>query len=107
MAVEFLLYCNHLNQYIFSYGFVFNLYMYSFNIAGCKWTLKQLRRYFHRAKIEDWLLWKKISSLIILTLFSHVSHIPPTVNCFEFFGFDVLIDSSLKPWLLEVLKLEL
>lgn len=30
---------------------------------------------------------------------------PPTINCFEFFGFDVLIDNTLRPWLLEVGKI--
>ncbi|RZC34710.1 tubulin polyglutamylase TTLL2, partial [Asbolus verrucosus] len=70
--------------------------------SGCKWTLRQLRRYFQQAGISDWLLWQRISSLVILTVLSHVNQIPPTVNCFEFFGFDVLIDSSLRPWLLEV-----
>lgn len=48
------------------------------------------------------MLWQKIASLVILTLLSYVSEIPATVNCFEFFGFDVLIDSCLRPWLLEV-----
>lgn len=70
--------------------------------SGCKWTLRQLRRYFQQAGIHDWLLWQQISSLVILTLLSHVSQVPPTLNCFEFFGFDVLIDENLKPWLLEV-----
>ncbi|XP_057667585.1 probable tubulin polyglutamylase TTLL2 isoform X1 [Diorhabda carinulata] len=70
--------------------------------SGCKWTLRQLRRYFQQAGILDWLLWQRITSLVILTVLSHVNQIPPTVNCFEFFGFDVLIDSSLRPWLLEV-----
>lgn len=37
-------------------------------------------------------------------MLSHIAQIPPTVNCFEFFGFDVLIDNSLRPWLLEVSK---
>ncbi|XP_030749524.1 probable tubulin polyglutamylase TTLL2 isoform X2 [Sitophilus oryzae] len=70
--------------------------------SGCKWTLRQLRRYFQQAGISDWSIWQRISSIVILTILSQVHQIPPTVNCFEFFGFDVLIDSSLRPWLLEV-----
>ncbi|XP_021917353.1 probable tubulin polyglutamylase TTLL2 isoform X2 [Zootermopsis nevadensis] len=69
---------------------------------GCKWSLKQLRHYFHQTKISDWLLWQRISSLVVLTVVSQLSGIPNTANCFEFYGFDVLIDSSLRPWLLEV-----
>ncbi|CAG9771181.1 unnamed protein product [Ceutorhynchus assimilis] len=70
--------------------------------SGCKWTLRQLRRYFQQASIADWLIWQKITSLVVLTIISQIHQIPPTVNCFEFFGFDVLIDNSLRPWLLEV-----
>ncbi|CAH0556489.1 unnamed protein product [Brassicogethes aeneus] len=70
--------------------------------SGCKWTFRQLRRYFQQAGIHDWLLWQRITSLVILTVLSHVNQIPKSINCFEFFGFDVLIDNSLKPWLLEV-----
>lgn len=47
-------------------------------------------------------MWQRITSLVILTVLSNVNQVPATVNCFEFFGFDVLIDSSLRPWLLEV-----
>jgi tubulin polyglutamylase TTLL2 len=71
-------------------------------VAGCKWSLQQLRRYFYQTKISDWLLWQRISSLVVLTVVSQLSGIPSTANCFEFYGFDVLIDSSLRPWLLEV-----
>ncbi|GJQ67511.1 hypothetical protein Trydic_g8328 [Trypoxylus dichotomus] len=70
--------------------------------SGCKWTLRQLRRYFQQIGVCDWLLWQKISVLIVLTLLSQAKYIPPSINCFEFFGVDVLIDNMLKPWLLEV-----
>ncbi|XP_046665565.1 probable tubulin polyglutamylase TTLL2 [Homalodisca vitripennis] len=70
--------------------------------AGCKWNLRQLRHYLHQAGLKDWLLWQRISSLVVLTVASQLHGIPPSNNCFEFYGFDVLIDSSLRPWLLEV-----
>lgn len=40
--------------------------------------------------------------MIVLTIASQLTKIPNTVNCFEFYGFDILIDSELKPWLIEV-----
>ncbi|XP_050309919.1 probable tubulin polyglutamylase TTLL2 [Anthonomus grandis grandis] len=70
--------------------------------SGCKWTLRQLRRYFQQASTSDWIIWQRITTIVILTILSQAHQIPPTVNCFEFFGFDILIDSSLRPWLLEV-----
>ncbi|KAJ1522927.1 hypothetical protein ONE63_002066 [Megalurothrips usitatus] len=70
--------------------------------AGCKWTLQQLRRHFHQARMPDWWLWQRISQLVVLTVLSQLRAVPRTANCFEFYGFDVLIDSAMRPWLLEV-----
>ncbi|XP_075233599.1 putative tubulin polyglutamylase TTLL2 [Lycorma delicatula] len=70
--------------------------------AGCKWSLKQLRHYFNQSGFDDWLLWQRISSLVVLTVISQLNNVPTTSNCFEFYGFDVLVDSTLRPWLLEV-----
>ncbi|XP_011872996.1 PREDICTED: probable tubulin polyglutamylase TTLL2 isoform X1 [Vollenhovia emeryi] len=70
--------------------------------AGCKWTFRQLRRYFEQSGYSDWILWQRISCLVTLTILSQAAGIPRSSNCFEFFGFDVLIDENLKPWLLEV-----
>ncbi|CAK9832164.1 Probable tubulin polyglutamylase TTLL2 [Anthophora retusa] len=70
--------------------------------SGCKWTFRQLRRYFEQAGYNDWFLWQRIACLVSLTILSQAASIPRSSNCFEFFGFDVLIDKNLKPWLLEV-----
>ncbi|XP_043592298.1 probable tubulin polyglutamylase TTLL2 isoform X2 [Bombus pyrosoma] len=70
--------------------------------SGCKWTFRQLRRYFEQAGYYDWFLWQRIACLVSLTILSQAASIPKSSNCFEFFGFDVLIDRNLKPWLLEV-----
>jgi tubulin polyglutamylase TTLL5 len=33
---------------------------------------------------------------------AYEDYVPYRNNCFELFGFDILIDSNLEPWLLEV-----
>ena len=50
--------------------------------------------------VED--LWSDIKEVCIKTLLSVESSIPSQPNSFELFGFDVIIDDNLRPWLLEV-----
>ena len=70
---------------------------------GCKWTLTQLRVYLDKHNIDGRLLWHRITSVIIITMLSQVQEMPSGCpNCFELFGFDILVDEKLKPWLLEV-----
>ena len=70
--------------------------------SGCKWTITQLRHYFRQENINDRALWLKIINIIILTLIMQHSQVPPAENCYELYGFDIIIDENLKPWLLEV-----
>ena len=60
---------------------------------------------------DDVLLFKKIEDCIIKTVVSCESVInnatdmycpAKSANCIEMFGFDILIDQYLEPWLLEV-----
>ncbi|XP_071955271.1 probable tubulin polyglutamylase TTLL2 [Antedon mediterranea] len=69
---------------------------------GCKWSFATLRNYFHQQNIEGSVIWKRISNIVIYTILAQTTSVPKVSNCFELFGFDILIDNTLKPWLLEV-----
>ena len=55
------------------------------------------------------LVWSRIYDVILKSLMAVDSHIsaalkkmPHKNNCFELLGFDILLDSDMKPWLMEV-----
>ncbi|KAM3717069.1 Tubulin polyglutamylase ttll-5 [Dirofilaria immitis] len=77
---------------------------------GHKWTLGALLRKLQHNGIDTNLLMVRVEDVVLKTLFSVQGQIAAASKnvvayskcCFELFGFDVLIDTDLKPWLLEV-----
>lgn len=61
-------------------------------------------------RIDDKSIWVEIDDLIIKTIISVEPQIvsavsmfvPHRQNCFEVLGFDILLDDTMHPWLLEV-----
>ena len=71
---------------------------------GCKWNINRLRVYLTATigylKTNE--LFIAIEQVILLSLFAVQHKIIQSSNCFELFGYDILIDSHYKPWLIEV-----
>eukprot|EP00042_Codosiga_hollandica_P037569 m.297739 g.297739 ORF g.297739 m.297739 type:complete len:513 (-) comp55170_c0_seq2:49-1587(-) len=73
--------------------------------ASCKWSFGQLRTFFSSRRIADQPVWSRINELVMLTLLAWASTLEdpaPQRQCFELFGFDVMVDENLRPWLIEV-----
>lgn len=78
--------------------------------VGHKWTFSALLRHLKNQGCDTSELMLNIEDVIIKSIFSCSQSIvsacrmfvPHSNNCFELYGFDILIDNTLKPWLLEI-----
>lgn len=71
--------------------------------GGNKVKLSWLLRRLEGQGIDTKQLWRRIKELCLKTLLVVDGSIPPQPNCFEIFGFDVILtDDDLKPLLIEV-----
>ncbi|KAJ8350731.1 hypothetical protein SKAU_G00258610 [Synaphobranchus kaupii] len=77
---------------------------------GHKWALKALWQYLVRKGVNTTQIWDKIKDIVIKTIIvadPYVNkliqtHVRSAYSCHELFGFDIMLDENLKPWLLEV-----
>ncbi|KAL1495715.1 hypothetical protein AB1Y20_016578 [Prymnesium parvum] len=71
---------------------------------GGKWSLKNLRQYLEgtRGTAAAATLMEEIGWIIVHSLKACQNVIINDKHCFECYGFDIMIDNKLKPWLLEV-----
>jgi tubulin polyglutamylase TTLL5 len=72
------------------------------DLGGTKCTFSQLRERLASAGVDVETLWTRIVDVVLRSLHAVHDAIPANPNAFELFGYDVLVDESLKPWLIEV-----
>lgn len=75
-----------------------------YTTSGCKWGLRSLRLFLISTygEAETNRCFGDIQQVILRTLQSVQKIMINDKHCFELYGFDILLDDRLKPWLLEV-----
>ncbi|KAJ3331998.1 Tubulin polyglutamylase ttll4 [Blyttiomyces sp. JEL0837] len=81
-----------------------------YSTAGSKWSLELLEEYLRLQGVDFSKIMENIKFIIVSTIIStHTSNasgsrlfVPNSSSCYELFGFDILLDNQLKPWLMEV-----
>jgi len=71
---------------------------------GGKWSLENLRLFLESARGAEATarLWRELDAVILKSLRAVQNVMHNDAHCFELYGYDMLIDASLKPWLIEV-----
>ncbi|NXU49422.1 TTLL4 polyglutamylase, partial [Turnix velox] len=77
---------------------------------GHKWALTALWSYLSQKGVNSEAIWEKIKDIVIKTIIASEPYVNSLVKmyvrrpycCHELFGFDVMLDENLKPWILEV-----
>ena len=77
---------------------------YNASVCDLKWPLHKLRRHIRStfdARVEE-ACFKEIECMIKLSCDAVKSSMIRDERCFELYGYDVMLDEHLKPWLIEV-----
>uniref|UniRef100_H2T511 Tubulin tyrosine ligase like 4 n=1 Tax=Takifugu rubripes TaxID=31033 RepID=H2T511_TAKRU len=77
---------------------------------GHKWALKALWEYLGSRGVNTTLIWEKIKDIVVKTIIASEPYVLSLMkinvespySCHELFGFDIMLDENLKPWILEV-----
>lgn len=78
--------------------------------SGFKWSFSAMQQHFKEEGIDVNLMWSKIYDVIIKSLVSIEDITKNQIkkssigrnNCYELFGYDILMDNYMSPWLLEI-----
>ena len=78
--------------------------------SGFKWSFSAMQQHFKDNGIDVNLMWSKIYDVIIKSLLSIEEITKNQIkksnigrnNCYELFGYDILLDNYMNPWLLEI-----
>ena len=78
--------------------------------TGSKWSLSAYKNYFKENNLDFEILWDKIKDIIVKAVICAADQTinmvkklsPHRNNLFELYGFDILIDENINPYLLEI-----